>query len=442
MSFNFGTVTRELRAPLRRARCATAGVIAGAIMMATGTAHADRAITRLYEACVGDKWPTANDAETRALACSKALQTRSLTPAQIADARLTRGIARMSLGDKVLAADDYAEALKHYDAIVESQSPDALNLARRAATLAGLGDTERALADYAEAIRRDPKATLALLGRGVLLASRKRAYDRAIEDFDRILRLDTHNVDALVARGSALAQLGRTAGALADLNRAVSLAPNDAQAHVERGVVQARLGEVNLAIQDFDEALKLDPRSFNALVNRAASYSRLGRNDLAIRDLDRALRLDGFSALAYYNRGFAHFALKHYDKAIADYSIAIALDPQMGVAYNNRCLTRGILGEDLVRALADCDTALKLMPLNLDVRSTRGFIFLRLGDPRLALHEYEAVLERDPNRPLALYGRGLARAAIGQTKEGQADRAAALVLDPEIAEAFSKFGLK
>jgi tetratricopeptide (TPR) repeat protein len=430
------------RRQLRRLCHAAAVLAASAVWTMPVAAQQDRAVIRLYEACVRDKWPTVNDAEARALACSKALQTRRLTPAQIASARLTRGIARMSLGDKVLAADDYAEALKHYDAVLDTKDPDAVDLARRAASLAGLGQTEQALADYTEAIRRDPKGSLALLGRGVLLATRKRAYARAIEDFDRILGFDPGSVDALVARGSALAQLGRSADALADLDRAIALAPDDAQARVERGVVRARLGDFNLALRDFDAALKLDPRSFNALVNRAAAYSRIGRNDLAIRDLDEALRLDGFNPLAFYNRGYAHFVLGQYDKALADYSIAIALDPRMALAYNNRCLTRAILGRDLVRALADCDTALKLLPVNVDVRTTRGFIFLKLGDPLLALHEYDAALDLDPNRPLALYGRGLARIAIGQVREGDADKAAALVLDPEVAAAFAALGPK
>jgi tetratricopeptide (TPR) repeat protein len=114
----------------------------------------------------------------------------------------------------------------------------------------------------------------------------------------------------------------------------------------------------------------------------------------------------------------------------------------MGRAYNNRCLTRAILGKDLVRAIDDCDLAQKLMPLNLDVRATRGFVYLKLGDPQLALHEYDAVLTLDPNRPIALYGRGLARVAIGKVQAGEADKAAAIALLPNVAERFTPFGLK
>jgi len=80
---------------------------------------------------------------------------------------------------------------------------------------------------------------------------------------------------------------------------------------------------------------------------------------------------------------------------------------------------------DLVAGRQACALEQKLMPLNLDVRDTRGFIFLKLGDPRLAVKEYNDALDVDPNRPLALYGRGIARSMIGETREADADKAAA-----------------
>src|SRR5205085_7158700 len=106
-------------------------------------------------------------------------------------------------------------------------------------------------------------------------------------------------------------------------------------------------------------------------------------------------------------------AKRQYDLAIADYDDAIRLDPDMGLAYNNRCLTRAIAGHDLVAALADCDIALKLMPSNADVCDTRGFIYLKLGDPAIAITEYNAGLEADPNHAVALYGRGMAQIKMG-----------------------------
>ncbi len=423
--------------PAASAPAAATGPVA-----APAAAPAGSSVMELYEACVRGAWPNVADAEKRNVACSKALQTRQLQPAEVALARLTRGIARSALGDKVLATEDYSEALKHYDGAIDPRNPDALNLYRRAASLDALGHTDRALADYSEAIRIDPKGSLAFLGRGVLLASRKRSYDRAIEDFSRAIELEPGHADAYIARGNAYSQIGDNGRAIADLDKAISLAPSDAQAYVVRGLAYNRRNETTLALKDYDKALELDPHIAAALANRAAIYAQEGRQDLAIRDLDKAIAIEPNNPVALYNRGYAHFAKGQYDKAIDDYSKAIELDPTMGIAYNNRCLSRAITGKDLVPALADCDQALKLNPLRLDTRDTRGFIYLKLGDPLLAVAEYNAALDIDPNRPLALYGRGIARIMSGQTHEGEADKAAALTLNPEVDQQFSVYGLK
>jgi tetratricopeptide (TPR) repeat protein len=91
--------------------------------------------------------------------------------------------------------------------------------------------------------------------------------------------------------------------------------------------------------------------------------------------------------------------------------------------------------------IADCDTALKLMPLNLEARETRGFIFLKLGEPAKALKEYAAALEIDPNRPLALYGRGLAQCRLGKEQDGEKNKAAATAIAPDIERQFTRFGV-
>ena len=93
------------------------------------------------------------------------------------------------------------------------------------------------------------------------------------------------------------------------------------------------------------------------------------------------------------------------------------------------------------RSLDDADEALKLMPINLDVRETRGFIFLKLNEPAQALVNYDAALALDPNRPLALYGRGLARLRMGDAG-GKGDEDAAMTIDPEVAGEFTRYGVQ
>jgi tetratricopeptide (TPR) repeat protein len=356
-------------------------------------------------------------------------------------ARLTRGIARTAIGDKALAGEDYVEAVQRYDRLIDPNNPESLALYRRAVALDASGQIDKAMEDYSAAIKADPKSSLAFLGRGVLLAVRKRAYDRAIEDFDKVLVIEPDNVEALVSRGDAFGQLGDLGRAMADLNRAVALAPDKPTVLVARGQIESRRGNLAGAARDYEAALKIDPRYTGALINLAAIRAMQGTPGAAVELLDQAITIDRRNPLAFYNRGYAEFALKQYDKAIADYGSAIEIDPGMGLAYNNRALSRAVAGSDLVAALADSDQALKLLPLNLEVRDTRGFIYLKLGDPALALNEYNAALTIDPNRALSLYGRGLARIGTGDAA-GKGDQEAARTINPEVANDFSIYGLK
>jgi tetratricopeptide (TPR) repeat protein len=214
-----------------------------------------------------------------------------MTEHEEALAHLNRGVACMEMGDKVLASVDYQEALKHYDGIIDSKNPDSLALYQRGITLDGLGQTDRALASYDEAIKRSPQEPRAFFERGVLLAARKRAYDRAIIDFNRVLQLAPGDVDALIRRGDAYGQMGDFGHALADLDRAVDLAPDYAQAYIFRGITNSRRHENELAAADFDNALKIDPRNIDGLVNRAALYAGDHREDLAIADLTTAITI-------------------------------------------------------------------------------------------------------------------------------------------------------
>lgn len=379
--------------------------------------------------------------EQRIVACSAAIQSRKLTPGELAVARLNRGAARMALGETILASGDYREALRHYDNAIDSNAPDALALYRRGVAQYALGQTDKALSDFNAAIRLDPKEPLAYFERAILLAARKRAYDRAVADFEKVLVLAPDDIDTLIRRGDAQGQMGDFGRALADLDRAVRLAPDRSDAYVYRGRAKSRQGDIVSALSDYNAAIKLDPRNVEALVSRAALYSTNRQDDLALRDLDAAVAVDGSNPVALYNRGYAHFAKREYGPAIADYSAAIQLDPEMGLAYNNRCLTRTIVGTDLVGALSDCDRALKADSTNLGVRETRGFIYLKLGDPAISIVEYNAALDVDPNRAVALFGRGLAKIKMGQRKEGDADQAAARALNPSVETQFSTYGV-
>jgi tetratricopeptide (TPR) repeat protein len=74
--------------------------------------------------------------------------------------RSRRGL-ETALGDKILAAGDYLEALRRYDNPIDAMNPDALEFYRAAAALESIGRADAALGKYGEAIKADPKLALA-----------------------------------------------------------------------------------------------------------------------------------------------------------------------------------------------------------------------------------------------------------------------------------------
>ena len=374
------------------------------------------------------------------MACDAALASGKLSAREQAHALMRRAGAHDFAGERLRATVDRQEAVRLLDGVIRNSKNDSAALLARGKANNALGDVESALADYDETIRLDVTNAVALVDRAALLTARKGEVRKAIADLDRALSLSPKNTDALIGRADAYAMLGEYGRSLSDLDLALSLAPRDARAHVMHGVTNARIGNVQKAYADYSIALSFDPRNTEALVNRSAISASNGDTEQAIRDLDAALTIAPGNALAFYNRGYARFARQEYEKAIADYSVALSIEPKLGWAYLNRCLTRVIVGQDSVAALNDCEEALKLLPGNPEVRETRGFVYLKLGDAALAFREYDDALRTNANRPMALYGRGLARVRNGDQK-GEEDKHAARALTPDIARAFVPYGL-
>ena len=59
-----------------------------------------------------------------------------------------------------------------------------------------------------------------------------------------------------------------------------------------------------------------------------------------------------------------------------------------------------------------------------------------------AIADYEVVLKEDPGFPMALFGRGVARLRLGDKAGGDADIAAALKEDREVAGIMAQRGIR
>ncbi|HEX5777840.1 MAG TPA: tetratricopeptide repeat protein [Xanthobacteraceae bacterium] len=195
------------------------------------------------------------------------------------------------------------------------------------------------------------------------------------------------------------------------------------------------------AISAFDDAIRLDPQNASALAGRAFAHWSVGNIDSAIRDYGAAIDRDPANAATRLNRAIAYNRNGEYRLAADDLDRALAVEPTNADALNSRCWARAVLAY-LEEALADCNKALTLRPGDTDTLDSRGFVLLRLGRLDRAIADYDAALKAQPKMASALYGRGLAKIGRGDRAGGQEDVTAARAIDPDIAMAFSRYGVR
>jgi tetratricopeptide (TPR) repeat protein len=152
---------------------------------------------------------------------------------------------------------------------------------QRAYQFSELGELDRAIADYTEAIRHNPDDTMALLNRAYVLR-KKGDYGAAIDDWRRIGALEK----------STSWLLGRA------------------------GVYDA-MGEYHRAIEDYSQVLGDFP--FEARWQRAYAYHRIGNHQLALDELNEVIPHNAdFAPLLYAVRSVIYSGVGARDKAEAD----------------------------------------------------------------------------------------------------------------------------
>ncbi len=247
----------------------------------------------------------------------------------------------------------------------------------------------------------EPKDAAGFARRGEAFLSRQQ-YDLAIADLTRSIQMDGAQADVYYALGRANAFAGHQDAARADLDQALKLRPDDVRMLLLRAQMRQASNPAG-ADADLQAADKLMSPGDHGRLELGGIYA--GRNDHA--------------------------------RALAQYDLWVASHPDdadLPAGLNDRCWQRALMNQDLDKARADCDRAIRMQPTEANFWDSRGMLDLRQGQPDKAVQDYDQALKLNPKLAFSLYGRSLAKGRLGQAQDAAADKAAALAVDPKIEQ--------
>ncbi|WP_441260688.1 tetratricopeptide repeat protein [Bradyrhizobium sp. 521_C7_N1_3] len=169
-------------------------------------------------------------------------------------------------------------------------------------SLADLDD--RALKDFTEAIRANPKSGGSLLNRSHIY-NQRHDYDRAIADVNQAFEGGLSNYGKRVGygeRGYAYQAKGDNDRAIADYTESIQLGAHNSFALTARGNAYFAKGDFDRATADYDRMIALDPEyahDYSAYSNRAIAHLSKGDFRGAIADFDRRQALSWLAAAAF-----------------------------------------------------------------------------------------------------------------------------------------------
>jgi tetratricopeptide (TPR) repeat protein len=187
------------------------------------------------------------------------------------------------------------------------------------------GDSSKAFADLAAAIRLQPKQAAAYSNRGRLL-NLEGKYEKALEDLEVARRLDNKSFLAYSHTGMAYLRSGNYDKAISFYSTSIDLNGKDFHPWMNRGEAWRFKGDLNKSLEDLTRAIALSPRSSIALSKRGETYRYMGDYQHASADFNLAIEITPNFAYAYTGRGLTYEKMGDETRARADFRQSLDVD--------------------------------------------------------------------------------------------------------------------
>lgn len=204
------------------------------------------------------------------------------------------------------------------------------------------------------------------------------------------------------------------------------------RAYMNRGAYYLGRLSPEMALRDFAVAHQLGEPTGGALLNTGVALQILKKHTEALRSFDMAEAVGYRDSPLYFHRGESLFATEQFELAANNYEKALALSRDSGMARE----TRVRRADSLLRLGRYVDAA-KEFEVAVQAAAPQARHFIGLGmawvgaqNGASALEAFNKALGMERNA-LGYYGRALAYATLGQSKDAAENLDMAIQLEPQ-----------
>ena len=237
---------------------------------------------------------------------------------------------------------------------------------------------------------------------------------------------------AVTVLGSLLEQEGRVDEALEYFYRAMRFKPGYPEAHFFLGHAFDQQGKLDKAIAEYQKALWHKPIQEQTHIFMGIAFAKQNKLEEAANHY-LAARTNPDSAVTHNNLGRIYQTLGRTAEAVQHYEAALKINPKMAIAHNNLGIL--LLQNDVTAGISHLREALKLQPENSETQFNLALALNQQQQWNEAAELFKKTLPNHLNDAKARYEFAVALAHLKRSRDATGEYAAALLIQPDFADA-------
>ena len=297
-------------------------------------------------------------------------------------------------------------------------SQNAKKLYKSGKEMSKIGNYDRAIELYSEAINISPKYTKAIEERALSYEATSN-FEKAAEDYETLSEIELKKSIYFFKAGSLYHKVEKYKKAIPLLKAASELEPNNIRCYYLKS-------QCNLALKNYPEALK-DINSLLAINQSADNYFQRGLIYLemnnytdAKKDLKQSITLGNKDVAAFNKLAYAQLMLDEKDEAIQTLTDAIQIDNKNKTSYLLRSHIYSLQAKQN-EAIEDLTKLLSVYPDDTKGLLHRGFIFYENKQYEKAIEDLSKVIEKEEETQSAIEKRAQSYEALNKKQSAASD---------------------